>query len=98
MNIVSLLVTDPQPPIAVQPGQRPLHPPAMAPQPLAALDAPPGDPRGDPSFSQRLAAELMVIAFVCMQLLRAAPRPSRFAVPHRRDRIHRGFEQLAVVA
>jgi hypothetical protein len=61
MNIVPLLIADPQPTIPVQPGQHLLYPPALPTQPLAALDPAPGDPWDDPSLSQRLAAELMVV-------------------------------------
>src|SRR5262249_48012454 len=97
MDIVSLLVADPQPPIAVQPGERLLYPPAMSPQPLTALDPPPGDPGGDPALPQGLATERVVVALVRVQLLWAAPRPARFPVVHRRDRIHGRLQQLAVV-
>jgi hypothetical protein len=98
MNIVALLVTDPQPPIAVQPRQRSLHSPAMAAQPLAALDAAPGDPGNDPSFSQRLTAERMVVALVGVQLLRPAARPARLPVVHGWDRVDGRLQQLAIVA
>src|SRR5919198_5706249 len=97
MNIVPLLVTDPQPPIAVQPGQGLLDVPAMPPQSLAAFDALPCDPRGDPALAQGLAAELVVVALVRMQLLRSAARSARLPVAHRRDRVHRGFQQFTVV-
>src|SRR5262245_48852710 len=98
MNIVPLLVANAEPSLAVQPGQGRLYPPAMPAQPLIALDPLPSDAGGDPSLSQSLAAELIVVALVRMQLLRAAARPARLPVVHRWDGIDCHLQQFAVVA
>jgi hypothetical protein len=71
MNIEPSLVTNGQPPEAVEPGKRPLHNPPMPPQLLAALDATPGDTRYDASLAQSLPVSLGVIPFVSMHLVRA---------------------------
>jgi len=40
-TVVSRDPTEPQPPVAARPGQRPLHLPSVSPQPLGGLDAMP---------------------------------------------------------
>jgi hypothetical protein len=70
------LVADLQPPVADQPRQRPLHHVPVAAQPLARLDAAPGDPGRDAAPAQRQTAARVVVPLVAMQLGRAlAGRP-----------------------
>jgi len=47
VNVGSPLVANLEPSKAVQPRQSPLHDPSVPPQPLARLDAAPGDARDD---------------------------------------------------
>jgi hypothetical protein len=54
------LVADLQPPVADQPRQRPLHHVPVAAQPLARLDAAPGDPGRDAARAQRQTAARVV--------------------------------------
>lgn len=90
------LVTDRQPPVAGQPGQCPLHDPAMPPQPLRVFHAPPRDPIGDPALAQGGAARRVVIAFIGVQLgriMRGVVRPDA-----RLHRVEQGREHGAVVS
>jgi hypothetical protein len=89
------LLADLQPPIAHQPGQRPLHHLPMAAQPLARLDATPGDPRADPPPAQRPPATRVVVALVAVQLGRALAGSARApAGPlDRRDGVHHSLQQ-----
>ena len=74
-----------QPPVAVEPRQRPLDYPPVSPQPLARLDAAPGDAALDAALAQRLAAAGEVVAFVSMELLlRPLPRAATRSA-NRRD-------------
>jgi hypothetical protein len=74
---------DRQSPVARQPRQRPLDPPAMPPKPGRGLDAAPGDPRGDPTAPQPGTVAGAVVALVGVDL--AGP-----SAPLTRRRAHRG--------
>ena len=56
VDVVPPLVADLQPPVAVQPRERPLHHPPVASQPLARFDAAAGDARGYAPLPERFAA------------------------------------------
>lgn len=58
------LVTSLQPPITIQPRERPFHDPPMPSQPLAGVDAPPGDTVLDATLAQGLAAAPEVLALI----------------------------------
>ena len=77
------LVAHLQPPVPLQPRQRPLHNPPVSAQLLARLDASPRDARGDAPLPERLAAAREVVAFVGVQLLRALTRASAAGLPDR---------------
>ena len=78
MDVISSLIANLQPTMAIEPGQCPLHHPAVAPEALAGVDAPPGNARSDASLSQGLPTAGEVIGFVRVQLVRSLPRsPSR---------------------
>ncbi len=89
MNVISPLITNPQSAVAVQPCTRPLYYPAVAPQPLAAIEAAPRDPRLDAPPAKRTAQGSRVISLISMQLLRAPARPPRCASPDRLDGVNR---------
>jgi hypothetical protein len=88
MNVISPLITDSQPPEAVEPGQRALYHPSVATQPLLdthgcqlCLDCfglPPlgfmDDTSLDPLASQVLPASAAIISLVRVQLVRSLAR------------------------
>jgi hypothetical protein len=93
------LIAHLQPPIADQPGKRPLHHIAVVAQPLARLDATPGNPRADPPPAQRPPATRVVVTLVTVQLGRAlagSARPPTRALD-RRDGVHHGLQQHGVM-
>jgi len=73
-----------QAPIARQPRQRPLHPPAMPPQPGRRLNPTPSDPHGDPTTPQAGTVAGAVVALVRIQLAGPVAPPARRRA-HRRD-------------
>jgi len=91
MNISSPFVANLQATITIQPGQSPLHYPAMSTQPFTTLNSLSGDPWLDPAFSQNLAVMPTVVRFVGMQFLRAFPR-SAPPVSDCRNGIHHHFQ------
>jgi hypothetical protein len=99
VNIGAPLVAHLEPTKPIQPGQRPLNHPPIAPQPLARRDATPRDPRDDAPRAQRPSAARGVIALVRMQFHwaltwspTALPRQSQ-----RWDGVERFFEPLGIV-
>lgn len=90
------LVADGDAAEAGEPSQRTLHHPSVPAQALAALDAAPGDARDDRPPPQGPPAVGEVVAFVGVQLGRAAPWPPR-TLADRRHGIHQRLQQLAVV-
>lgn len=97
MDVVPALIADGQAPELTQPRQGPLDHPAVASQPLAAVDAFAGDPHLDPAPVQEAAAARDVVRLVGMQLDRALPRTSASALDGR-DAIDHLLEYGAVVA
>ena len=59
-----------------EPRQRPLHLPAMPPEPLAAVDAAPCDTLDDATSAALTAASAVVVAFVGVELVRPTARSS----------------------
>jgi len=88
-------VADRQPPVARQPGACPLDHPAMPPQPLLILHAPPRDAVGDPALAQGGAAGRVVVALVGVPLRGVAGDPVR--PRERRQRVEQRREDGAVV-
>lgn len=68
MHVRSPFVADGQPTKAIEPGERPLDHPAMAPQPLARVDAAAGNSWADAALATGSAAPDEVIPFVRRQL------------------------------
>lgn len=76
MDVGSPLITDLQPPGAVQPRQRALHDPTIAAQALARLDALARQMWRDASAAASLAALGIVVSFVGVQRLLPLARAS----------------------
>src|SRR5688500_10747436 len=96
MDVGAPLVADRQPPVAVEPGQRTLHHPAMATQALAGVDALARDATADVAAAQRLAAAGDVVALIGVHLGRPlAPPP--IGLLDRRDGIEQLLEDDGVV-
>jgi hypothetical protein len=93
------LVADLQPPVAHQPGQRPLYHIAVPAQLVAGLDPAPSDPGRDSTLAQRPPTARVVVALVAMELggpLAGPTGPSAWALD-RRDRVHQLLQQHGVV-
>jgi hypothetical protein len=98
-DVAAALVADREAPVGQQPGQRPLHLPAVATPPGVGLDPTPGDPGSAAPSAQQLAAARVVLALIAMQLGRSPPRPT-WATPWpdaRRHGVHHGLQQLRIV-
>jgi len=76
MDISPSFVANLQPATAIEPGQCPLHHPAMATEALAGIDPAPRNARGDASLAQGLPTPREVIGFISVQLVRSLPRSS----------------------
>src|SRR6185436_10410039 len=84
MNISPTFKAKAAPPKLMQPGQGPLHDPAIPPQATAMRPAPPSDPGLDRAVAQRLAMEVRVVAPIRIQLFRTAAGSSP-PTAHRRN-------------
>jgi hypothetical protein len=76
MDIGAALIAHLESTKAVEPGERPLDHPPIAPQPLTRLDATPRDARNDASSAQRLPTLWIIVPFIRMQFHWTAARPS----------------------
>ena len=97
MDIVSALVTHPQPAALVQPGQGSFDNPAVHAQPAAMPGAPLGNQRGNVARPQPLPMLPGVIGPVRIQPLGSAARTAPFA-PDRRHPVHQGQQLGHVMA
>jgi hypothetical protein len=98
MDVIVPLVAYAPTAVLVQLGEGALDHPAMTPPSLAALDPLASDPRSDPSLSQCLAAEGVVIPLVRVNLVRPEAERARTAGLNDRDGVHHLREHLAVVS
>ena len=96
MDVGASIVAYGQPTVAGKPSERPLHHPAVAAQTLAALHAPPGDPRLYAALKQVVSAVWVVIPFIRMELRWLPARPASLAF-HRCNRVEELLEDLRVV-
>ena len=70
MNIVSFFITNPKPPILVQPGKTPLYNPAINPQAAAVFSPAFGQHRDNSFFPQLTAMVFAIIAAISQQAIR----------------------------
>src|SRR5215213_113751 len=70
------LIPDARATVAIQPGEGALDDPPVPAEPLAALDATPGDARRDAPLAQLLPQRLRVISLVGVQLRGTLARPA----------------------
>jgi hypothetical protein len=93
------LVADAEAAAAEQPGERALHHPPMAAQPLAGVDPAAGDARGDVTSPERTPQVGRVVGLVGVQLGRApaGPAGSPAWTDDRRDRVDQGKQLGRVV-
>ena len=95
-DVEPALVADGEPAEAGEPRQRALDHPAVAAQPLGAVDPAPCYPRDDAPSPGRLATVVVVVPFVRVQLAWPLPRPTG-ALPDRRHGIQQRLEKATVV-
>jgi hypothetical protein len=93
------VVADREPAERDEPRLRPLHDPSVPAQPLARLDATPGDLRGDPALPQRLSQVGAIESLVAVQTGWAPARAARLArgTADRLDRVHQRRQQPRIV-
>jgi hypothetical protein len=97
MNIDAALESGAQLAEGSQPGVGALDHPAVAPEPIIALDAPAGDAILDPAAFEMGTASRVVVTLVRMQFLRPPARPAPLAT-HRRQGVDQFLEDHRVVA
>jgi hypothetical protein len=98
MDVISALVADGEAAEAIEPGEGPLdHPPVLA-EPLATLDASPGNARDDATASAFMVATAIIAGLVGVQLARPAMGPSSPSSPNAWHSIQDGGQYAAVVA
>jgi hypothetical protein len=98
VDVFAALVADGEAPEAVQPRQGALHPPAVAAEAGAALDAAPGDAGPDAAPAALGAAGAVVAALVGARLVRPPPRAAPAPGTDRRHRAEGRRQHRAVVA
>lgn len=72
MNVVAAFIANRQTAEAVEPSLGPFDDPAIAPEPLTGIDAPPGNPRRDVPLAQGVSTPVEIIRLVGMQFVRTA--------------------------
>ena len=96
MDVIAALITDGEAAEAVEPSKGTLDHPAVAAQPVAALDAASRDAGEDAAAAAGLTAGAGVICLVGMQLVGSTPGATSRA-PDRRDGVESGFEHQVVI-
>jgi hypothetical protein len=97
MNVRPPLIAHSEPPVSVQPSQRPFHHPAMTPQFLTAFHSPPSNPGGDTPCPERTAAGSVIIPLVSMQFVGTITWVTPPSAVDRRYRVYRRRQHLAVM-
>ncbi len=97
MNVDATLESGTQLAKGSQPGVSTFDHPAVAPEPIIALDASAGDAIFDASALELSTASRVVVALVRMQLPRPPPRPARLTT-HRRQGVDQFLEDHRIVA
>jgi hypothetical protein len=100
VDVSMSLISNGEPAVAVQPGQRALYHPAVLAQPVAAVHSLTCYTALDASPVQRPPALLVIITLVCMHLVRSlAWESSRtFGSANRLDPVHKLLKHLGVVS
>jgi hypothetical protein len=98
MDVISALVADGEAAEAVEPGEGPLDPPPVLAEPLAALDASPGNARDDATASAFMGATAIFAGLAGVQLARPAMGPSSPSSLNAWHSIQDGGQHAAVVA
>jgi hypothetical protein len=81
---------------AIEPGNRPLHDPAMPPQSRARLDPSPRDPWDNSASAQPLPVRARVIGIIGVQFVWATAWSPAWS-PHGRHRIHHFFQHRGLM-
>ena len=97
VDVVAALVADGEAAEAGHPREGSFDNPAVAAEALGAVDAGPGDARGDAALAQDVPHRAAPVGLVGVQLLRPSARPAAPAAAHRRDGVEGGLGQPAVV-
>lgn len=77
MDVRTPLVAHLEPTEPIEPGQRALHDPAVAPQSLTGLNATPRDARDDATPAQCLPTPRIIVALISMQFYRTVAWPPK---------------------
>jgi hypothetical protein len=96
MQLALALIADAQATELTKPANRALYYPAVASQPLMALDPASCDPGHDPALSQQATVPSGIVPFVGMQLLRSPPGAT-VLLPQREDPLHQGHQLGSLV-
>jgi hypothetical protein len=97
VDVRTPLIAHGKPPVAGEPGERPLYHPPVTAELLAGVHPAPGDAPLDAAPPERFPAPGEVVAFVRVQLLRALPRSATTGALDRLDGVHHLLEDPRVV-
>jgi len=99
VNVITMLISDCEPPVAVEPGESALHHPPVPAQLLTALHSFTCYAALDTSLSKKRPAPGYVIRFVSMPLVGALTRTTRLPArpPDRLDAVHHLLKDPRVV-
>jgi hypothetical protein len=99
VNVITALITDSQPPVAIKPGESALNHPSVSAQPLATLHSFTCYATPDPSLTKRRSTPAVVIRFVSVPLVRALARAARLTTWafDRLNAVHHLFQDHRVV-
>ena len=97
MDFVASVVANEESLVLVQPRERALDDPAVAPEPRAMTEIAVRDLRLDPAVTELAAKRVGVVAAIGSQPLGPSPRPA-WSAANRRDRVEEGDQLGDVVA
>ena len=91
VNIIAPIRSQSELPRPMEPRDRPLHHPTVAPQSTAMARAAPRDSGSNAAATQATPMRIGVVGPIGVERVRARSRTARLA-PDRRDRVHQGFQ------